>query len=38
MAEATENKSGFLEKFAADLRAFWRASSARQNARNAKLP
>lgn len=30
--------TAFLEKFAADLRAFWRASSARQNARNAKLP
>ena len=30
--------TAFLEKFAADLRVFWRASSARQNARNAKLP
>ena len=28
----------FLGKFAADLRAFWRSASARQNARNAKLP
>lgn len=30
--------TAFLEAFAADLRAFWRSSSARQNARNAKLP
>ncbi len=30
--------AAFLGKFAADLRAFWRSASARQNARNAKLP
>lgn len=30
--------AAFLEQFAADLRAFWRAASARQNARNARIP
>ena len=30
--------TAFLEKFADDLRAFWRSASARQNARNAKIP
>ena len=30
--------TAFLEKFAADLQAFWRSSSARQNARSAKIP
>jgi hypothetical protein len=30
--------TALLEKFADDLRAFWRSASARQNARNAKIP